>query len=80
MKLIKALEITAVVGIAAFAVSAALGDYSSVTIALATVPLLLVCLLRDYTPRQSRWEPTPRPVRFTATTRPVRRAVHQIAA
>lgn len=78
MKLIKILEIASVAGIAAFGISAALGTYASETAAIATIPFVLACFLRDYSPRTSRWEPARSPVRFTAVRRPVRRVASKI--
>lgn len=80
MKLVKILEITAVAGIAAFAVSAVFGGHTSETIAVATIPFVLAGFFRDYSPRTTRWEPGRQPVSFTAGRRPVRRVTQELAA
>lgn len=80
MKLVKILEIASVAGIAAFGISAAFGTHTAETAAIATIPFVLACFLRDYSPRTSRWEPTRSPVRFTAVRRPVRRVAAKVAA
>lgn len=78
MKLIKILELTACAGIAAFGVAAYLGAHASETIAIATIPFVLAGLVRDYSPRGSRWDPS-RTTRFPSVRRNAR-STHKLAA
>lgn len=80
MKLVKVLEITAVIGVTAFAFAALFGTHASETIAIATIPFVLASFCRDYSPRQSRWEPARPPVRFLSTHRPLRRMAQKVTA
>jgi|UniRef100_UPI0040490061 hypothetical protein len=64
MKLTKLFGIAALIGIGIFTTAVLFGTHATDSFALATIGLVLVGFVRDYTPRRTGWEPRNRPVPF----------------
>jgi len=67
MKLITILSCAALTGIGVFALAVLFGSHAIGSFSLAMMPLFLIGVVRDYTPRQPRWEMHRRTSPFPAT-------------
>ena len=57
MKLISFFATAALTGMGIFALAVLFGYRAMGTFSFALIPLILIGFVRDYAPRQSRWEP-----------------------
>ena len=56
MKLITFISLAALTGIGVFAIAVLYGTHVMGAFSFAMMPLFLIGVVRDYSPRQSRWE------------------------
>jgi hypothetical protein len=66
MKLAKLFAIAALIGIGIFTTAVLFGTHATDSFAIATISLVLVIFVRDYSPRRPRWEPRNHTLHFPA--------------